>query len=92
MSKSQDQINHEHRVDYLRAMVKARFSQAEIYALCEDVIRSKLEYGGDTFVYTIDDLIEAYLQYHQPKDILDDVVNGIIDEYIDEDELGDNDE
>lgn len=82
----------EQRADYLHAEIKARFSQAEIYALCEDVIRAKLEYGGDTFVYMVNDLIEAYLRYHQPKDILIDVVDGILDNYIDENELGDKDE
>lgn len=80
------------KADYLYAEIKARFSQTQIHALCEDVIRAKLEYGGDTFVYMVNDLIEAYLKYHQPKDIILDVVNGILDDYIDENELGDKDE
>lgn len=82
----------EQKADYLHAEIKARFSQAEIYALCEDVIRAKLEYGGDTYVSMIDELIEAYLRYHQPNDLLIDVVDGVLDDYLSLDELGDNDE
>ena len=92
MDKSIARTPFEIKADYIHAEIKARFSQTEIYALCEDVIRSKLEYGGDAYVSMIDELIEAYLKYHTPEDILIDVVDGVLDEYLSIDELGDNDE
>ena len=82
----------EQKADYLHAEIKARFSQTQIYALCEDVIRARLEYGGDTFVRMTNELIEAYLDYHTFDNILIDVVDGVLDEYLSIDELGDKDE
>lgn len=92
MSINERSIQDYERHEYLQAMIKARFSLIEIDSLCEDVIRAKLEYGGDAYVYMISELIEAYLDYYTPHHILKEVVNGIMDGYLDEDKLGDKDE
>ena len=93
MSKSQDQIDYEHRVDYLYAEIKSRFTHTEIYALAEDVIKEKIMRGGDMAEYMIQDLIECWFDNKKfEESIMPEVVYGILDKYLDLDELGDRDD
>jgi hypothetical protein len=93
MNKLQAQTDYEHRVDYLYAEIKSRFTQTEIYALAEDVIKEKIMRGGEVAEYTIQDLIECWFDNKKYEEsIVSEVVYGILDNYLELDELGDRDE
>ena len=88
-----DNFPDEHRVNYVYAEIKSRYTQTEIYALAEDTIKEKIMRGGDMADYMIQDLIECWFDNKKYEEsIVSEVVYGILDKYLELDELGDRDE
>ena len=88
-----DNFPDEHRVNYVYAEIKSRYTQTEIYALAEDAIKEKIMRGGDMADYMIQDLIECWFDNKKYEEsVVSEVVYGILDGYLELDELGDRDE
>jgi len=88
-----DNFPDEHRVNYVYAEIKSRYTQTEIYALAEDTIKEKIMRGGDMADYMIQDLIECWFDNKKYEEsVVSEVVYGILDGYLELDELGDRDE